>query len=862
MQNGRMRDGSVYRFDGFELRVSQRQLLRQGVKVELGDRAFDVLVALIERRGQVVTKSQLLDLVWPSVSVEESNVQVQVSALRKHLGPNAIATIQGRGYRFTAPLEEATSGRRVQPATEAGAFLNPPPIPSTPLLGREAALVSAVKRLREGARVLSITGVGGVGKTRFATEIFRRMASEYAGGAAFVSVASVTSAAEVLTTVAVTLEIAQAQGRSALDALCTVIGDRRVLLILDNLEQVLDVAEEIAVLAARCPSLQVIATSRAPLKIGAESEFELPPLELPASDARSPEALIQVPSIALFVERAARVKPGLALTADNAVAIAEICRRLDGLPLALELAASRARILEPAALLQRLDHALDFLTSGDRDLPFRQRTLRATMSWSYSLLDAAEQRLLRRVSVFHEGWTLEAMERVCYDEADRHRALDELDSLVEKGLVRVVGALERYSLLETIRAFASEQLQAGGEVASVRKAHADYFLRFAAGLAEAFRGRGQIEAARRARSDNANTLAALRWLSASASTGKLEALETGLELCGHMNWFWHIGGLHFTARALLDPLLALAADRPPSRGRAVAKIAAGMISTTTGEWERSLGEWQGAYGDAMAIRDDAIAAEAAMGVGYCHLSAGRMEEAATSLDESTSLSADGVSDFIHALSMTLDGMRLFAVGNLQAGIDTLERARLIQQQIDDYEGGGLAQSFLAQITFVKGEHASALALYRDALRAFETVGDRPEVARVYSEMGWTALAAADTRTAQDSFRRAVQANEEVGSPRGTGLALLGLAAVEAAEGRSERAVIIAAAAKALSERAGVVVEHPMDPSVADRIDALKASIPKSTLAGLVASASTLSPTSILAMLAEPEHIAQPLEADI
>lgn len=846
-----MRDGSVYRFDGFELRVAQRKLLRQGVVVELGDRAFDVLVALIERSGRVVTKSQLLDLVWPEVAVEESNVQVQVSALRKHLGSDAIATVQGRGYRFTAPLEEAASGRRGRLAG-VGVFFKPPPTPSTRLLGRDAALVSAVQRLRDGARVLSITGYGGVGKTRFATEIFRRMAPEYPGGAAFVSVAAVTSPAEVLTTVAVTLEIAQAHGRSALDALCTVIGDRRVLLILDNLEQVLDVADEIAILAARCPSLQVVATSRAPLKIGAESEFELPPLELPVSDALTIDALIKFPSIALFVERAARVKPGFALTADNASAITEICRRLDGLPLALELAASRARILGPAALLERLDHALDVLTSGDRDLPLRQRTLRATMNWSYSLLDTAEQGLLRRVSVFHEGWTLDAMERVCYHEADRHRALDQLGSLVEKGLVRVVGAGERYSLLETIRAFASEQLHSIGEVASVRSAHADYFLQFAAGLAEAFRGRGQIEAARHARSDNANTLAAVRWLSALASTEQPGALEKGLQLCGYMNWFWHIGGLHFTGRALLDPLLALAAGRESSRGRALARMASGMISTTTGEWERSLAEWQGAYDDGRAIGDEAIAAEAAMGVGYCHLSAGRMEEAGASLNESITLSADGVSDFTYGLSMTLDGMRLFAMGNPEAGIDNLERARRIQDRIEDYEGGGLALSFLAQMTFAKGDHASALLLYRDALRSFETVGDRPEIARVYSEMGWTALATADTRTAGDSFRRAVQANEEVGSPRGTGLALLGLAAVEAAEGRNESAVTIAAAAKALSDRAGVVVEHPMDPGVADRIEVLRESIPKSTLAGLVASASTLSPASILDLLAERE----------
>src|SRR5690606_8516870 len=185
------------------------------------------------------------------------------------------------------------------------------------------------------------------------------------------------------------------------------------------------------------------------------------------------------PSVELFVQRAQKVKPGFGLTSSNAASVAGICRSLDGLPLALELAAARVRILEPAALLQRLDHALDLLTSGDRDLPLRQRTLRATISWSYSLLSIDEQRLLRRLSVFHEGWTFDALEQVCYPAGERHRALDELESLVEKGLVRVIGGGERYSLLETIRAFAAEQLHAGGEVEPVRDAHADHFLEFA-----------------------------------------------------------------------------------------------------------------------------------------------------------------------------------------------------------------------------------------------------------------------------------------------------------------------------------------------------------------------------------------------
>ncbi|MBI3983208.1 MAG: protein kinase [Gemmatimonadetes bacterium] len=325
------------------------------------------------------------------------------------------------------------------PAT--GAFRKPPPTPSTPLLGREDTLAAATDRLRDGARMLSITGYGETGKTRFSIELFRRLEADYPGGAAFISLASVTAAAEVLPTVGIALDIAEAPGRTALDAIGTVIGDSRALLVLDNLEQVLDAAGDIAALVSRCPALQVVATSRAPLKIGAESEFLLPPLALPAEGTTSIEALGGCPSVALFVQRAEKVKPGFALSVTNAAAVAAICRRLDGLPLALELAAARVRVLEPAALLQRLDHALDLLTSGDRDLPIRQRTLRATISWSYSLLDPAEQRLLRRASVFHEGWTLEAMEHVCYGEGERHRALDQLDSLVEKGLVRVVGGV-------------------------------------------------------------------------------------------------------------------------------------------------------------------------------------------------------------------------------------------------------------------------------------------------------------------------------------------------------------------------------------------------------------------------------------
>ena len=724
-----------------------------------------------------------------------------------------------------------------------------PPVPATPLLGRERDLERALARIGEGARLLTITGYGGTGKTRFAIELFRRLVPQHPGGAGFVSLASVTDPKDVLPTVATALAIPEARGRSALDAIATVIGVRRVLLVLDNLEQVLESADQIGALAARCPELRVVATSRAPLKVGAETEFGLPPLELPPADSSSIESLEAVPSVTLLVQRAEKVKPGFALTAANAAAIAAICRRLDGLPLALELAAARVRILEPGALLQRLDHALDLLTSGDRDLPLRQRTLRATISWSYSLLDPAEQRLLRRLSCFHEGWTLEALEQVCYTEAERHRAVDEFDSLVEKGLVRVVGNGERYALLETIRAFAAEQLHASGEVDDTRRAHAAYFLAAAARIAADLRTPAQLDAMARGHRDDANHHAAIQWLTAAARGGDLEALEHGLLLCGYLDWFWHITGHHLTARIALDALLALAVERRPSRGRALAWLAAGMVSTTTGEWERSLAEWRSGFEDADAVGDAEAAAEGIMGVGYCQLHLGRLEETRAATAEAIRRST-GVSDFILSLSMCVEGMRLFSGGDLDDGMRLVRSACEVSQRIADYEIGGVAHSFLAQMTFAKGDAPRALALYDEALAMLQTVGDIPEIARVHSEIGWTALAAGDPLAALAAFRRAVHAHEQVGSSRGTGLALLGIAAVEAAAGRPERAVAIAAAAQALSERAGIVIDHAMVPGVVERIEALKASIPKGTLSGLVAKASTMTPAEVLAMVGE------------
>jgi tetratricopeptide (TPR) repeat protein len=273
-----------------------------------------------------------------------------------------------------------------------------------------------------------------------------------------------------------------------------------------------------------------------------------------------------------------------------------------------------------------------------------------------------------------------------------------------------------------------------------------------------------------------------------------------------------------------------------------------MVCGSTGDWERGLHDAEGAYEDGVAIGNEAVTAEAALHRGYIHLSTGRMEEAGAALDDSIARATASGAVFMQALGMSIKGMWVFLMGDLAGGIELVEAARRIQKRLGDYEGGGMALSFLAQMTFAQGDQAGAVAVFREALASFEMVGDRPEIARLHCEMGWAALGAGDAGEAQRAFQRAVRTYEEVGSPRGTGLALMGLAAVEAAEGRAERAVAIAAASQELSARAGVVIDHPMDPGVEERIEALKASIPKGTLAGLEADARTLSPAAVLAMI--------------
>ena len=436
------------------------------------------------------------------------------------------------------------------------------PLPPTPLIGREAEVVALTRLLAEtDVRLVTLTGPGGTGKTRLAQEVAAVARDRYPDGVGFVDLSPLTDANLVVLTIASSLGVRESRALSLSQSLAQFLAERRFLLVLDNCEQVLEAASDIAALLAARPHFAILATSRVPLHIRAEREFPVDPLQVPDSDAAGILAdLKQVPAVALFKARAEAAQPTFRLTDENAGVVAAICRRLDGLPLAIELAAARVKVLPPAALLARLEHRLPLLTGGGRDLPARQRTMRDAIAWSYDLLSPEEQRLFRRLAVFAGSFTLAAAESVASRGVEKSRSrkerhisvssdlrpstsdsvLDGIAGLVEHSLLRQVTGSEheaRYVILETVREFGLDQLTLAGELDDARERHARHFLRHAPNLKGVFWILSQENRIRFA-PERDDVWLALAWFD---ERGETEALA---RLCAMAFGLWFAPGLY------------------------------------------------------------------------------------------------------------------------------------------------------------------------------------------------------------------------------------------------------------------------------------------------------------------------------
>ena len=812
----RLGDGSMSMFPSSLAAVRaavaiQRELSAQDVLVRIGVHVGEVIVEPERLTGEAVNIAariesfavaggvMLSDSAYDQIKNRSDVGVVRLGRFRlKNVGrPFELFAVSADG--IVVPDAEALEGKGERFASLPSNL----PDPVSPLIGRADEVASLVELAREH-RVVTITGPGGVGKTRLLVELGRMLSPEFLDGVAFVGLADVTDAAQFLATVADTLDVKEAEGRTLGDGIAALIAERKALLLLDNLEQVVSAAPDIALLVERCPELRIVATSRTPLRIAAEHEHPLAPLALPpTADSDAIESLVAYPAIEFFVDRAKTTRGSFELTRQNAEAVAAICRRLDGLPLALELAAARLRILSPESLLERLDHALQLLTSGPRDRPERQQTLRATIDWSHSLLTDSEQRLFRRMAVFAGGCTFVDAEAVCGDTGAV--IVDELESLVDKALVQMDGQDDRLRMLQTIGEYANDRLDDAGERADIALRHAGRYAELAHEIRDGIEGTDLLGSVERGIAEEGNLQAALDTLLEMAQGGDALACESGLQLCGDLFFYWHIRGKNLTAREYAAAFIEAdsGATPTPTLGRAGALITAGLASWILGQFERADEEWVEAYRIASELGADRELCVSA----FCRalsLLGSDVEAGLRWTAESIERSRAVGFPWAEALALAFDGILHGLAGDADTARARYSDALAIQKRLGDAEGAGLSLGGLAQLAAAAGDLPGALDLYRQSLASFEACGDRLEEARILDEMAWTHLRHRETTLARRHFLDAVQAYTDVGSVRGVGLSLIGLAATEAEDERPARAVQIAAAAEVYAQEEGIV----------------------------------------------------------
>lgn len=663
----------------------------------------------------------------------------------------------------------------------------PLPIPPTTIIGRETEVADLLALLpKPGARLVTLTGPGGVGKTRLSIEIASQLADEFPHGVHWVPLAALRSPDLVVSAIAQVLDVRERAGYTLLESLKDYLRDRCTLLLLDNFEQVLPAGPLLSDLLSAAPDLKILITSRAPLQLRGEQEYPVPPLQLPETLPKvSLDLLKDNPAVRLFVERAQAVNPDFMLTPASAQTLVEIVHRLDGLPLAIELAAAHIRLLTPNAILSRLESRLKLLTGGAQDLPHRQQTIRSTIEWSYSLLDPEAQTLFTRLGVFVGGFTFQSAEAICNPEGD----LDVFKAVVtlsNNNLVHREAELadqQWFSMLETIHEYALERLLEIDEATTLRRRHAFFFSELAAeGGSYLYSGEGETWL-NRLEEDYNNFRAALAWFQAEP-----QHHEVGWKMLVDLIWLWYRRGYLNEARQWYAEALQRSAPRGDDPLRANILVHAGAIAM----WQSDLTAGTRLIDEGLEIlRASGEPLELATALftrGVLAVNQGDSQTASALLDEALPIFEQIDHKWFQAMILLHLGNVALHQDNPSLARDRMSDALVLGRRVGDGWIVASALNNFGEIARYQGDIAEAEGYYLQSRQIFQSVGSTPDVARENHSLGYVALSRGDHTDAHDLFKQSLDLHQRIGMKRGVVECLAGLAGVMLQFGEAEVAV--------------------------------------------------------------------------